>query len=146
MKTRLEDLDHSIDRTNSKLEAADHGVYSLRIGLRDLESMVSTKLYEAAEDSGNVIARANSDAHALQEFLAIMMQKMAQSSESLKDNYETALESFNERANNEADVILTTLTGMMTASSYLRDELETSHTRVEEIERTQERVEKVDGL
>lgn len=143
MKTRLEDLDHAIDRTNSKLEAADQGADAVRIGLRDLENMVSTKLYKTAEDSQNVIARANGDAHALQEFLANMMQKMAHSSESLKNNYETALDTFNERANSEAIIILTTLTGMMTASSYLRNELETSQVRVEEIEKTQERVEEV---
>lgn len=89
--------------------------------------------------------RASTDAHALQDLLATVLQDVTHRSEDMATIYDTALETFNARASSEAEVIMKTLAGMMSVSNHLQNELATSHTRAEEVAKTQERVEEVSG-
>lgn len=70
-----------------------------------------------------------------------MNQDLAHRSETMAAGYDTALETFQARANSESEAFMTTLAGMMSATKYLQNELATSHARAEEVARSQERIE-----
>jgi hypothetical protein len=72
-----------------------------------------------------------------------MNHEMTRQTKNMAANYDSALETFQARANSEAEVIVATLAGMMSATTYLQNELVTSHARAEEVARSQERMEEV---
>lgn len=54
MRTRMNDMDQAIARTNSNLDDLNHGVRTATTGLKNLEQMVSVDIYKTAEVGGNI--------------------------------------------------------------------------------------------
>ena len=67
--------------------------------------------------------RASADAKTLQDLLAAMVRDTMHRTEHMSTSYETALQSFTARANDDADTIRTTLAAAVSSSVLLQNEL-----------------------
>lgn len=163
MRTRLQDIDNTIQHTNSYLEILSQKLESTTTGLEDrlqsLGQMVSKKLYKSAEvgspscviqlsltllqESHDVVTRVSNDANALHDLVRLMMQDMMHRSEAIANAHDNALENFKGRANSELEAVMSHLAVVVSASTHLQNELASSHARVKELSDAQQRVQEV---
>ncbi|UNI18211.1 hypothetical protein JDV02_004493 [Purpureocillium takamizusanense] len=140
LEIRLHVLDTRLADTASRLDRIAPHVDDLRVGLSQVEKIVSEAIAHSAEDTAATVRDGLQEARNLRQLLAALLATVAESESGALSQHH-ALQKASNQAHNELSVVLTSLQTATVNAIALQQELLESQSRADEISRRQETIE-----